>query len=39
MDPVLQGESERDSRTVAAKATEIDLKYGGWFKPPVGGGE
>ena len=21
------------------KATEIDLKYGGWFKPPVGGGE
>ena len=20
------------------KATEIDLKYGGWFKPPVGGG-
>ena len=21
------------------KATEIDRKYGGWFKPPVGGGE
>ena len=21
------------------KATEIDLKYGGFFKPPVGGGE
>jgi hypothetical protein len=21
------------------KATEIDLKYGDWFKPPVGGGE
>jgi hypothetical protein len=21
------------------KATEIDLKYGGWFKPPVDGGE